>query len=58
MSDDELNDETTEGEWEAPPAPFSFKLTIVLMALYVGYRLVQLLMCAPSFFRGVDCPFL
>ncbi len=53
-----MTDEPEPEEWEPPPVPFSFKLTVVLMALYVGYRLVQLAMCVPSFFRGDDCPFL
>lgn len=57
---DDGSDHPTEApdeEWEAPPVPFSFKLTLVLLVLYLGYRLVQLIMCAPSFFRGEQCPF-
>lgn len=55
---DERPKADSDGEWEPPPVPFSFKLTLVLLALYLGYRLVQLVMCVPSFFGRVDCPYL
>lgn len=59
MSDDrqDRSAEVPEEEWEAPPVPFSFKLTLILVVVYLGYRLVQLVMCVPSFFRGDQCPF-
>lgn len=50
-------DGEADEEWEAPPVPFSFKLTLALVVVYLGYRLVQLIMCVPSFFRGDQCPF-
>ena len=53
MSDDEVlkkDDEVLKGEDEllsegagAPPVPWHFKLMVGLAALYVGWRVVQLL---------------
>lgn len=43
---------------EVPPMPFSFKLVVVLGGAYLAYRVVQLVLCIPSLFRGVDCPFM
>ncbi len=47
-------DADQEGE-ELPPTPFSFKLVVVLGGLYLLWRLVQLVLCIPSLFSGVDC---
>lgn len=53
MTDDRTD--VPEEEWEPPPVPFSFKLTLVLLALYLGWRVVQLVLCVPSLFAGTDC---
>ncbi len=38
MNDGESVEEVFE---EFPPTPFSFKLMVALMAVYVGWRLIQ-----------------
>lgn len=45
-------------EWEPPPVPFSFKLTLVLLGIYLAWRAVQLILCVPSLFQGVECTFM
>ncbi|NND83780.1 MAG: hypothetical protein HKN46_01385 [Acidimicrobiia bacterium] len=57
MTDEPAPDAPDE-EWEPPPVPFSFKLTMVLLAIYLGWRAVQLVLCVPSLFAGVDCQWL
>lgn len=51
-------DPEPEEDWEPPPVPFSFKLTMVLLAIYLGWRVVQLVLCVPSLFAGTDCQWL
>ena len=39
-------DERSDSEFVAPEkTPFSFKLMVVLGALYVGWRMVELILC-------------
>jgi hypothetical protein len=53
-----IDAEAGEEEWEPPPVPFSFKLTLVLLGIYLAWRAVQLVLCVPSLFQGIACPFM
>jgi hypothetical protein len=41
MSTSSLPDQNADGEGDVPPRPFGFRTIVVLIALYLGYRVVQ-----------------
>ena len=40
------------------PTPFSFKLMVVLLVIYLAYRIAQLVACLPAWFSSDACSFL
>jgi hypothetical protein len=44
-------------EPDETPTPFSFKLMVVLLVIYLAYRIAQLVACIPAWVGGADCPF-